>query len=359
MKALHDIEARVEAGQRLTAEDGVRLFASTELPAIGRMADRVRRRLNGDRAYFVVNRHLNPTNVCYARCALCAYGVTKKDASAYTWSIEEAVEKAREACSLEPITELHIVGGMNPAVPWSYYPGLLAALKREFPELHLKAFTAVELAWMARLNGLGVEQTLEQLRQAGLDSLPGGGAEIFDESVRDQICDHKLDGSDWLTVHRTAHRMGLKSNATMLYGHVESHEHRVNHLLALRALQDETGGFQAFIPLAFHPENTALAHLPGPSGFDDLKTLAVSRLLLDNFPHIKAYWVQIGLALAQLALHFGADDVDGTIVDERITRAAGSRSGHAVSRDRLVALIREAGFVPVQRDTLYNELFRW
>ncbi|MBI3893314.1 MAG: aminofutalosine synthase MqnE [Candidatus Wallbacteria bacterium] len=356
---LRDIVARVEAGQRLSFEDGLRLFESDELYTIGYMADLVRRRKNGRLAYFVVNRHLNPTNVCYARCTLCAYGVTKKDPTAYTYSIEEAVQRARETTSREAITELHIVGGMNPALPWTYYTDLLRALKRELPELHLKAYTAVEIAWLARLTGKGIEGTLELLKEAGLDSLPGGGAEIFDDEIREQICDHKIGSSDWLDVHRAAHKMGLFSNATMLYGHVEQPRHRVDHLIRLRELQDETGGFQAFIPLAFHPEHTQLSRLPGPTGFDDLRTLAISRLLLDNFPHVKAYWIQIGIKLAQVALHFGADDLDGTIVEEKITHAAGATSAVGVPRDDLVGLIRQAGFIPVQRDTVYREIRRW
>ncbi|MBI2943673.1 MAG: aminofutalosine synthase MqnE [Candidatus Wallbacteria bacterium] len=356
---LKDIIEKVEAGQRLGFEDGMRLFESDELYTIGYLADRVRRQKNGRVAYFVVNRHLNPTNVCYARCTLCAFGVTKKDATAYTYSIEDAVERARETLGRESITELHIVGGMNASLPWTYYTGLLTALKQAFPQLHLKAYTAVEIAWLARLTGKGIEGTLELLRAAGLDSLPGGGAEIFADEVREKICDHKIGADDWLAVHRAAHKMGLVSNATMLYGHVEEPRHRVDHLLRLRALQDETGGFQAFIPLAFHPENTQLANLPGPTGFDDLRTLAISRLLLDNFPHIKAYWIQIGMKLAQVALHFGADDIDGTIVDEKITHAAGATSAAGVPRDDLVGLIRQAGFIPVQRDTIYRELRRW
>ncbi len=357
--SLSDIVSKVEAGERLSREEGIRLFESEELYTLGYMADQVRRRKNGRVAYFVVNRHLNPTNVCYARCKLCAYGVTKKDPDAYTYDLEEALTKARAACAEDSITELHIVGGMNPALPFEYYTDLLSSLKQELPQIHLKAFTAVEIAWMAKLTRMSIPKVIELLKEAGLDSLPGGGAEIFDPEVREIICDHKIDSTDWLDVHRAAHQAGLKSNATMLYGHVERIEHRVDHLLALRELQDETGGFQAFIPLAFHPENTALDHLPGPTGFDDLRTVAIARLLLDNFAHIKAYWIQIGLKLAQVSLHFGADDIDGTILEEKITHAAGATSSIGVPRNDLIGLIQQAGFIPVQRDTVYNEIRRW
>lgn len=352
---LRNIAAKLQEGQPLSREDGLYLFQTDDLLSVGAMAHSVRRKHNGRKAYFVVNRHLNPTNVCFARCPLCAFGVQPRDPDAYGMSIEQAVERARLTCG-EDITELHIVGGMDSRIPWSYYPDLLAALKEALPHIHLKAFTAVEIAWFAKLNKMGIEATLQSLHEAGLDSMPGGGAEIFAPEVRQRICDHKIDGDEWREVHRTAHQLGLKSNATMLYGHIEDFSHRVDHLIALRELQDETGGFQAFIPLAFHPENTAMDHLPGPSGVDDLKTLAVARLMLNNFPHIKAYWIQISLKLAQVALHFGADDIDGTIVEERITHAAGASTHAGVPRNRLVDLIRSAGFEPVQRTTTYQEI---
>jgi len=354
--ALGPIAEKVLAGERLDREDGLRLATTDDLLAVGRLANTVRERLHGDRTYYNINRHLNPTNVCVASCALCAFYVPWREKDrGWTYSVEQAVEIARRDVD-ESVSELHIVGGLHPKLRVDYYEGLFKALKKSFPWVHLKALTMVELDFIASASRLSLEETIERLKAAGLDSCPGGGAEIFAPRVRDLICDHKTDGRRWLTIARAVHRAGLRSNCTMLYGHVETAAERVDHLLELRALQDETGGFQCLIPLAFHPENTALEHLPPTGGRLDLQTLAVSRLVLDNVPHLKAYWVMLGEKVAQVALHFGANDLDGTIVDERITRAAGGKAGAGMERASLERLITGAGRVPVLRDTLYRPI---
>ena len=355
-KALAPVAEKVLADERLNREDGELLAQSDDLLGVGRMANLVRERLHGDHAFYNINRHLNPTNVCVASCKLCAFYVPwrQKD-EGWTYSVEQAVEIAADDID-ETVSELHIVAGLHPQLKVEYYEDLFRRLKRRFPWVHLKALTMVELDFIASASRTTVEETIDRLRAAGLDSCPGGGAEIFAPRVRDIICDHKTDGDRWLELARTVHRSGLPSNCTMLYGHVETAAERVDHLLALRGLQDETGGFQCLIPLAFHPENTALDHLPPTGGRLDLQTLAVSRLVLDNVPHLKAYWIMLGEKVAQVALHFGADDLDGTIVDERITRAAGGTAGAGMSRHRLERLIREARRQPVLRDTLYRPL---
>ncbi|MEJ2188584.1 MAG: aminofutalosine synthase MqnE [Acidobacteriota bacterium] len=354
--ALGPIAEKVLAGERLDRDDGLRLATTDDLLAVGRLANTVRERLHGDRTYYNINRHLNPTNVCVASCALCAFYVPWREKDrGWTYSVEQAVEIARRDVD-ESVSELHIVGGLHPKLRVDYYEDLFKALKKSFPWVHLKALTMVELDFIASASRLGLEETILRLKAAGLDSCPGGGAEIFAPRVRDLICDHKTDGQRWLTVARTVHRAGLRSNCTMLYGHVETAAERVDHLLDLRALQDETGGFQCLIPLAFHPENTALDHVPPTGGRLDLQTLAVSRLVLDNVPHLKAYWVMLGEKVAQVALHFGANDLDGTIVDERITRAAGGKAGAGMERASLERLIVGAGRVPVLRDTLYRPI---
>ncbi|MFV2073893.1 MAG: aminofutalosine synthase MqnE [Thermoanaerobaculales bacterium] len=357
-KALAPVAEKVLAEERLDREDGELLAQSDDLLGVGRMANLVRERLHGDRTYYNINRHLNPTNVCVASCKLCAFYVPwrKKD-EGWTYSVEQAVEIAAQDID-ETVSELHIVAGLHPQLKVEYYEELFRRLKDQFPWVHLKALTMVELDFIASASRTTVEETIDRLRTAGLGSCPGGGAEIFAPRVRDIICDHKTDGERWLELARTVHRSGLPSNCTMLYGHVETAAERVDHLLALRELQDETGGFQCLIPLAFHPENTALDHLPPTGGRLDLQTLAVSRLVLDNVSHLKAYWIMLGEKVAQVALHFGADDLDGTIVDERITRAAGGTAGAGMSRHRLESLIREARRQPVLRDTLYRPLER-
>jgi aminodeoxyfutalosine synthase len=351
------IAGRVVAGERLRSEDGVALYRSNDLLALGYLANHVREKLHAKRTYFNVNRHINPTNICVANCKLCAFGRQPDAPGAYALALEEAFRLAGQSWT-EAVTEFHIVGGLHPDLPFEYYLELLRGLKQRFPHVHLKAFTAVEVAYFSQLTRLSIREVLEKLKGAGLGSLPGGGAEIFAPEVRRVICDHKIGAYVWLKVHRTAHELGLHSTATMLYGHIESAEDRVNHLLELRQLQDETHGFLAFVPLAFHPANTALAHLPETTGFTDLKNIAVSRLLLDNFPHIKAYWQSLTQPVAQVALRFGADDLDGTVVEEKIYHDAGAATPQAMTRQQIICLIREAGHEPVERDTLYRPVRR-
>jgi aminodeoxyfutalosine synthase len=356
-RRLAPILEKVVAGARLNFDDGVALYRTGDLLALGYMANIVRERINGNTTWFNVNRHINPTDVCVASCRLCAFGKKKRDPKAYTMSLEQVWETAGKGWS-EAVTEFHIVGGLHPELSLDWFCQMLRGLKERFPQVHLKAFTMVEIAWLAGRAKLSVRETLEKLRDAGMDSLPGGGAEIFAEGVRRIICDHKIDGSQWLDVARQAHQVGLKSNCTMLYGHIETEEDRVDHLVKLRELQDETGGFQTFIPLAFHPDNTPLHHLPKTTGFEDIKNIAVSRLMLDNIPHIKAYWVMLTPKIAQIALRFGADDLDGTVVEEKIYHDAGSTVSQSLRRGELLRLIREAGREPVERDTLYRPVQR-
>jgi len=354
---LQPIAAKVRAGERLSFEDGIALFRSPDLLSIGWMANVVRERLHGDRTYFNVNRHINPTDVCVASCKLCAFGKHKKDPTAYTWSLDEIWHRAGEGWS-ESITEFHIVGGLHPELTLDWYCEMLRGLKQRFPQVHLKAFTMVEIAYLARRDKRSIRDTLVKLRDAGMDSMPGGGAEIFSERVRRIICDHKIDGNEWIDVARQAHKLGIRSNCTMLYGHVETEEDRVDHLLRLRSLQDETGGFQTYIPLAFHPDNTALHHVDRTTGFDDLKNIAVARLLLDNIDHIKAYWIMMTPRIAQIAQRFGADDIDGTVVEEKIYHDAGATTSQSLRRGELLRLITEAGRQPFERDTLYRAVER-
>ncbi len=354
---LKPVLEKVEAARRLDFQDGLALYRSPDILAVGYMANLVRERLHGNLAYFNINRHINPTDVCVASCRLCAFGKKARDPKAYTLSLEQVWRRAGEGWS-EAVTEFHIVGGLHPELTLEWYCDMLRGLRERFPRVHLKALTMVEVAWLARRARIPVEAALERLRDAGLGSLPGGGAEIFSERVRRIICDHKIDGGEWLATARAAHRLGLRSNCTMLYGHIENDEDRVDHLLKLRELQDETGGFVAFIPLAFHPDNTALAHIAPTTGFADIRNIAVARLLLDNIPHIKAYWVMMTPRVAQIALRFGADDLDGTVVEEKIYHDAGAKTSQSLSRADLLALIRDAGREPVERDTLYRPVTR-
>jgi aminodeoxyfutalosine synthase len=355
--ALQPILAKVEAGRRLDYEDGLALYRTPDILALGYMANLVRERLHGDVTYFNVNRHINPTDVCVAACKLCAFGKRVRDPKAYTMSLEEVWHRAGEGWS-EAVTEFHIVGGLHPELTLDWYCQMLRGLKQRFPQVHLKAFTMVEVGYLAHRTKITVRETLARLMDAGVDSLPGGGAEIFSERVRRVICDHKITGEEWLDTARTAHQLGLKSNCTMLYGHIENEEDRTDHLLKLRALQDETGGFVTFIPLAFHPANTALSHLPTTTGFDDIKNIAVARLLLDNIRHIKAYWIMMTPRIAQIALRFGADDIDGTVVEEKIYHDAGATTSQSMRRGELLQLIRKAGREPIERDTLYRPVTR-
>jgi aminodeoxyfutalosine synthase len=349
--------AKVAAAERLSLEEGVTLYRSPDILGVGYLANLVRERLHGDTTYFNVNRHINPTDVCVASCRLCAFGKRVRDPKAYTMSLEEVWQRAGEGYS-EAVTEFHIVGGLHPELTLDWYCEMLRGLKRRFPRVHLKALTMVEIAYLARRAKMGVRETLERLRDAGVDSMPGGGAEIFNEPVRRIICDHKIDGDEWLETARIAHELGLRSNCTMLYGHIENDEDRAGHLAKLRELQDRTGGFVTFIPLAFHPDNTPLRHIPKTTGFADIRNIAVARLMLDNIPHIKAYWVMMTPRVAQIALRFGADDIDGTIVEERIYHDAGATTSQGLRRHELLQLIRKAGRTPVERDTLYRPVQR-
>ena len=347
------IAAKVDAGERLSFEDGERLFAHPDLLEVGALANRVRERRHGDRTYYVVNRHLNYSNVCTLSCKFCAFYRRDGDDGAYTWSLDQMLTRVEDMVGAGA-TEVHIVGGLHPALPFAYYTDLLRALKAKFPGIHLKGFTANEIWHFANKFGMGYEAVFAALREAGLDSLPGGGAEIFHPDVRSKICPGKEPAEEWLNIHRLAHQAGLQSTCTMLYGHVETDAHRVDHMLRLRALQDETGGFTCFIPLSFHPGNTQMDHIQQAGGTTDLRIVAVARLLLDNIPHIKTYWIMTGVKTAQIALQFGADDIDGTVIEEKITHMAGARSPEFLSERELCRLIRETGRVPVRRDSVYH-----
>ncbi len=350
---LADIHDKVIASERLSFADGLKLYQSSDILSIGYLANIVRERLNQDKAYFIYNQHINYSNICTNLCKFCAFGRKSDDELAYEMSIEEVKEKVRRRID-EPIVEIHMVGGIHPDLPFDYYTGLLRGIKEVRPDVHIQAFTCVEISHLANLCGKSVDETLAVLREAGLGSLPGGGAEVFSPRIREKTCKDKLSGADWLAVAQTAHRSGLKSNATMLYGHIETLEERLEHLDALRAAQDESGGFLAFIPLAFHPKNTAMDTISSTTGMDDLKNIAIARLYLDNFQHIKAYWVMIGPKLAQIALSFGADDLDGTVKEEVITHMAGAETEQAIGSNTLIHLIKEAGRIPVERGTLYD-----
>lgn len=356
---LDRIWRKVETAERLSRDDVTALLASPDLLALGAMADFARAGSAGDEVYFISNRHINHTNVCRNRCLFCAFSHDEGDADAYTLTIDQVVEKARETLAAGGISEIHIVGGEHPDLPFSYYLDMMRALRELAPDVHIQAFTASEISHFARISGQSVAEVLEQLKEAGLGSLPGGGAEVFSGRVRDLICERKISGQTWLDVHRAAHEAGMVSNATMLYGHVERPEELADHMVRLRDLQDDTGGFNAFIPLSFQPAHTGLSELPGPTGFDDLKMLAVGRLALDNFRHIKAFWINVGLKLAQVSLAFGVNDLDGTVVEEKISHAAGVDTGQELSKAELVHVIKAAGRVPVERDTLYNVVRRY
>jgi aminodeoxyfutalosine synthase len=354
---LADIRSKVHASQRLSFEDGVFLDKHVDLHTLGELANVVRERKNGNVTYYNVNEHLNPTNVCVYRCTFCAFRADLKSEKGYVMPDEQIIARGREATN-RGCTELHIVGGLHHQLPYSWYLNVIQILHAEFPDLHLKAWTAVEWDWFARMTGRTTRDLLAEMKDAGLGSLPGGGAEIFHPDIRRQICEHKADAAEWINVHREAHELGLRSNATMLYGHIEQAEHRIDHMIRLRELQDQTGGFQTFIPLAFHPENTRLSHIQKPSGLMDLKVMSVARLMLDNFPHIKAYWVMLGIQTAQVAQSYGADDIDGTVVHEKIYHEAGSDSPQEMTVEEIRRLIIEAGREPVERDTLYHEVVR-
>ncbi len=356
-RRLQPILEKVLAGNRLSFDDGVAMFRSHDLLALGHMGNLVRERHHANLTYFNVNRHINPTDVCVASCRLCAFGKKAKDPRGYTMSLEEVWHRAGEGYT-EAVSEFHIVAGLHPELTIDWYCQMLRGLKERFPQVHLKAFTMVEISYFAQRSKLPVRQILEQLKEAGMDSMPGGGAEIFAEPVRRIICDHKINGQEWLDIARVAHEVGLKSNCTMLYGHIEKPEDRVDHLIRLRTLQDDTSGFVTYIPLAFHPDNTALHHVDKTTGFDDLKSIAIARLMLDNIPHIKAYWIMMTPRIAQIAQRFGADDIDGTVVEEKIYHDAGATTSQSLRRQELLQLIRRAGREPFERDTLYRPVQR-
>ncbi len=352
------IRDKVLAGERLTLEDGLVLESpETPLNDLGALANIVRERKNGNAAYYNINTHLNATNVCVYRCIFCAFRADLRDPRGYVMSDEQILARGQEAVD-NGCTEMHLVGGLHHMKNYDWYLNTLRILHEAYPRLHLKAWTAVEINWFQHLTKWPIEKILADLKAAGLGSLPGGGAEIFHPEVRDVICEHKADSSNWIEIHRTAHQMGIRSNATMLYGHIENAYHRIDHLLRLRELQDETGGFQTFIPLAFHPENTKLSHIKKPSSLVDLRTMAVSRLMLDNFDHIKAYWIMLGIGTAQAALSYGADDLDGTVRHELIYHDAGATTPEVLSVEQIRRLIVEAGRDPIERDTLYHRVVR-
>ncbi|MCX8043512.1 MAG: aminofutalosine synthase MqnE [Desulfobacterota bacterium] len=355
MDALKIIEEKIKGNVRLSKDDGLALLRCRDILWLGQQAAAVKKQKNGDRVFYNVNCHINLTNVCISRCHFCAFSRDETDSDAYVMDVQEVLRRLRAASSAG-ITEVHIVSGLHPTCPFSYYLDILRAVRHEFPSVHIKAFTPVEIHYFSKITGLTVQQVLEQLVAAGVQSLPGGGAEVLSDRVRQQLCPNKAGAREWLAIMETAHKMGLKSNATILFGHIETEEEVIDHLLAVRDLQDRTGGFQAFIPLVFHPANTKLSHLTKPTAFEQLRMIAVSRLMLDNIEHIKAYWVMTGLKIAQLALFFGADDIDGTVIEERITHAAGAQSERGVSQQQLTELIRQAGKIPVERDTLYTVL---
>lgn len=352
---LEPIKAKVIQNQRLSAEDGVTLYKSNDLIGVGRLADAVRRQRHGDKAYYVYNQHLNYTNVCINRCRFCAYAKDEGQSGAFTLTMDDIRERLKARLD-EPICELHIVGGLNDGLPFSYYTDLIRTVKEIRPQATVKAFTAVEIDYLARLADLSLEKTIDALKEAGLGMLPGGGAEVMSARVRQKLFPRKIGPERWLEIMQAVHNAGLSSNATMLYGHIESPADRVDHLFALREQQDLSGGFNAFIPLAFHPTNTVLHELEPTTALDDLRVIAAARLILDNFPHIKAYWVMLGEKLAQVALNFGADDLDGTIIKENITHSAGATTSVGLSEQRLRGMIKAAGFEPVRRDCFYHSL---
>jgi aminodeoxyfutalosine synthase len=357
MHELQRIAQKVLAGERVTFDEGVLLDEQADLFTLGRLANVVRERKNGSYAYYNTNIHLNPTNVCVYRCRFCAFRADLKAEKAYEFTDDMLRERILEGRA-NGATEIHVVGGLHHLKPFDWYLNVVRVLHETCPEIHIKAWTPVEIHWFSYITKKSIDWVLQQMIDAGLGSMPGGGAEIFHPEVRAQICEHKAGAEEWLNIHRAAHRLGLRSNATMLYGHVEQARHRVDHLCRLRDLQDETGGFQTFIPLAFHPENTKLDDLPKPTGTMDLRMIALSRIMLDNFDHVKAYWIMLGEKIAQVALSFGADDIDGTVVHELIYHDAGAKTPEGLTVEQLHRLIREAGRVPVERDTLYRCVIR-
>lgn len=355
---LKPIQQKVEAGERLTFDDGMLLYdPATPLQEIGSLANLVRERMNGNRAYYNINTHLNPTNICVYRCTFCAFRSDLREEKGYVMSDEQVVARAAEAVE-NGCTEIHVVGGLHHQKKYEWYVNLVKILHEAYPKLHVKAWTGVEINWFEFLTKKSIKEILQDLIDVGLGSMPGGGAEIFHPEVRGKICEHKSDASNWIDIHRNAHQLGLRTNCTMLYGHIENAFHRIDHLVRLRELQDETGGFQTFIPLAFHPENTGLSHIKKPSSVMDLRTMAVSRLMLDNIAHMKAYWIMLGIDVAQTALSYGADDLDGTVRHELIYHDAGATTPELLTVGDIRRIIAEAGREPIERDTLYRQVIR-
>ncbi len=355
-KSIFPIIDKVLEGKRLDFEDGIRLFETNDLLTLGVLANYTTEKKNGKYAYFVINRQINPTNVCILDCKFCAFAtIDKNSPKAYEMEYQDILNKVDYAIK-EGACEVHIVGGLHPDWEFERYLSIVSTIKQHYPQIHIKAFTAVEIDYFAKLTKLSYREILLKLKEAGLGSLPGGGAEIFSPKVRRIIAPTKIGWKKYLEIHKIAHSLGLHSTTTMLYGHVESYEDRVDHILKIREAQDESGGFTCFIPLAYQPENNDLEITEHTSGIDDLKTIAVSRLLLDNIPHIKAYWVMIGEKIAQVALNFGADDIDGTVMEEKIAHFAGAKSPTQQQKEKLIRLIKEAGKIPVERDTLYNHI---
>lgn len=356
--SIKTIADKVYSDKRITTDDALRLFNSNDIFEIGRMASYIAEKKNGKSAYFIHNRHINPTNICVNRCKFCAFSKDKGEKEAYQLTLDEILAKAKSA--EKGVTEFHIVGGLHHDLPFEFYLDMLKMLKNELPDIHIQAFTAVEIDYFSKISSLSLKETLLRLKEAGLGSLPGGGAEIFNANVRNAICEEKISGKRWLEVMETAHSIGLRSNATMLYGHIEGYKDRVEHMNSLRELQDKTGGFQAFIPLPFHPKNTKIdRHFKETTGLDDLKTLAIARIFLDNFDHIKAFWIMLGEKMAQVSLNFGVDDIDGTVVEEKITHSAGASTSEEMTKEEIINLINKAGKTPVERDTLYNVVRRY
>jgi aminodeoxyfutalosine synthase len=377
---LRRIKDKVLAGERISKDEAIELFETDDIFSLGNLASHVAEKKNGKKVFFIRNRHINPTNICINRCRFCAFSRSKGEEGAFELTIDEIIQKLQPYYAdfsnppsppfnsplskggyrgvkggKEGIREVHIVGGLHPDWPFQYYLNMLSAIKKNFPELHIKAFTAVEIDYMSRISGFSLKETLLALQKYGLDVMPGGGAEIFDSKVRSRLCPEKISGERWLEVMETAHGLGIKTNATMLYGHIENYEHRVNHLLALRDVQDRTGGFQAFVSLSYHPKGNDIGG-SFSSGIDDLKTIAVSRIVLDNFDHITAYWIMLGEKISQLSLLFGADDLSGTVIEEKITHSAGALSAESMTPEELTHLIRMAGKIPVERDCFYRKV---
>ena len=354
-KRLESIFLKTLKGSRLSKEDGICIYETHDLIALGRIANHVRTSLHGNQAFYIYNQHLNYTNVCKNRCRFCAYARDGQEKGAYVWSVEEIEKRLLERID-EPVNELHIVGGLNEELSFEYFIDLLKTVKKVRPNATIKAFTCVEIDYLSNLAGLSLEETIQRLKDAGLEMMPGGGAEVLNSRIHEELFPRKIGHERWLEIVRAVHKAGIKTNATMLYGHIVTIEERVDHLISLRELQDETGGFSAFIPLAFHSKNTKLSHIPPTTAMDDLKNVAAARLMLDNFDHIKAYWVMIGEKLAQVALSFGADDLDGTIIEERITHTAGAKSATGLTKDQMEDMIKKAGFDPVERDSFYHPI---